>query len=581
VRFSVLALDYDGTIAKDGALDPAVRLAIADVRAHGITVVVVTGRILDELRQFVGDLRFVDAVVAENGAVISFPASGQSALLAAPVPPALIDALRSRGVSIEVGQSVIEADAQSAPAILTEIRRLELPQVLIFNRGRLMVLPSGVNKAMGLREALRYLRLSVHNTIAIGDAENDHDLLESCELGVAVAWGSEALKARADEVLAGAGPGAVAGYIRSLAEQPRIPPDQIGRRHVALGQDRTGQPVSLAVRGRNVLIVGDPKSGKSWVGGLLCEQLILERYSTCVVDPEGDYAGLEALPGVVVLGGSADGPSPRELRVALRYPDVNVVLDLSRMRHAKKWSYIRSLLPALADLRRRTGIPHRILLDEAHYFLHEAGVGQLLDLELAGYTLVTYQPSRLHPDVIAASEATIVTRMTDPREMAAIATSCQMPESCRDVIHRLEVGQAVLLPTAPEAHGASTFLNLAPRLTSHVRHRQKYLDVPVPRDRAFVFSTNAAAVYPLASSLREFVVAVGNRPAGQLDGFLRRGDFSRWVADVFGDNALAADLRAIEDQFRLGRISDVADAIVHAVETRYDLTDADHAQPLH
>ncbi|HYN06756.1 MAG TPA: ATP-binding protein [Vicinamibacterales bacterium] len=135
----------------------------------------------------------------------------------------------------------------------------------------------------------------------------------------------------------------------------------MGRRHVALGQDRTGQPVSLAVRGRNVLIVGDPKSGKSWVAGLLCEQLILQRYSTCVVDPEGDYSGLEALPGVVVLGGSADGPSPRELRVALRYPDVNVVLDLSRMRHAKKWTYIRALLPALADLRRRTGVPHRIL----------------------------------------------------------------------------------------------------------------------------------------------------------------------------------------------------------------------------
>ena len=253
---------------------------------------------------------------------------------------------------------------------------------------------------MGLREALRSLRLSVHNTIAIGDAENDHDLLDACELGVAVGWGSAALKVRADEILEGLGPPSVAPYIRAVAEQPRIPPNRVGRRHVALGQDPSGQPVALAVRGRNVLIVGDPKSGKSWVAGLLCEQLILQRYSTCVVDPEGDYSGLESLPGVVVLGGSADGPSPRELRVALRYPDVNVVLDLSRMRHARKWSYIRSLLPALADLRRRTGVPHRILLDEAHYFLHEAGVAQLLDLELAGYTLVTYQPSRLHPDVM-------------------------------------------------------------------------------------------------------------------------------------------------------------------------------------
>ena len=571
MRFSVLALDYDGTIATDGVLDPDVRRAIADVRVHGITVVIVTGRILDDLRRFVGDLRFVDAVVAENGAVISFPATGQSALLGSPVPPALVEAIRKHGIPADVGQSVIEADAQSAAAILKEIQRLELPQVLIFNRGRLMVLPSGVNKAMGLREALRSLRLSVHNTIAIGDAENDHDLLEACELGIAVGWGSAALKMRADEVLEGAGPSSVAPYIRSIAEQPRIPPDRIGRRHVALGQAPSGQPVALAVRGRNVLIVGDPKSGKSWVAGLLCEQLILQRYSTCVVDPEGDYSGLDALPGVVVLGGSADGPSPRELRVALRYPDVNVVLDLSRMRHAKKWTYIRALLPALADLRRRTGVPHRILLDEAHYFLHEAGVAQLLDLEFAGYTLVTYQPSQLHPDVMAASEATIVTRLTDPREIGALAAACHWPTSCQEAIGRLELGQAALLPTAPEAHGAMTLVNLAPRLTSHIRHREKYLDVPVPRDRAFVFSKDASSIYPRASSLREFVVAVGSRPAEQLESFLQRGDFSRWIADVFGDNALAADLRAIEDQYRLGRVSDVADAIVHAVETRYDL----------
>jgi hydroxymethylpyrimidine pyrophosphatase-like HAD family hydrolase len=571
VRFGVLALDYDGTIAKDGALDPDVRRAIADVRARGITVIIVTGRILDELRRLAGDLRLVDAVVAENGAVVTFPESGRSAVLASPAPAALVEALRAGGIPITVGQSVIEADAGSAAAALAVIQRLELPQVLIFNRGRLMILPSGVNKAMGLREALRSLRLSVHNAIAIGDAENDHDLIEACELGVAVGWGSAALKARADEVLEGTGPVAVAAYIRAAAEQPRIPPERVGRREVDLGHDREGQPVALAVRGRNVLIVGDPKSGKSWVAGLVCEQMILQRYSTCVVDPEGDYAGLETLPGVVVLGGNAEGPTPRELRVALRYPDVNVVLDLSGMRHARKWSYIRALLPTLAEMRRRTGVPHRILLDEAHYFLHEAGVAQLLDLELAGYTLVTYQPSRLHPDVIAASEATITTRLTDARELEALVTLCHWPPGSRDAIGRLEVGQAALLSPSVKLPGAMTVVDLAPRLTSHVRHRQKYLDVPVPLERAFAFSKDAASVYPLAASLREFVVAVAARPATQLDSFLRRGDFSRWIGEVFGDTTLAADLRAIEEQYRLGRVTDVTAAIVHAVETRYEL----------
>jgi hypothetical protein len=35
MRFSVLALDYDGMIARDGALDPDVRMAITEARACG------------------------------------------------------------------------------------------------------------------------------------------------------------------------------------------------------------------------------------------------------------------------------------------------------------------------------------------------------------------------------------------------------------------------------------------------------------------------------------------------------------------------------------------------------------------
>jgi len=67
MKFSVLALDYDGTIAHDGKLDSDVRAAIGEVRSRGIAVVLVTGRILSDLRSVAGDLDFVDAVVAENG----------------------------------------------------------------------------------------------------------------------------------------------------------------------------------------------------------------------------------------------------------------------------------------------------------------------------------------------------------------------------------------------------------------------------------------------------------------------------------------------------------------------------------
>ena len=50
---------------------------------------------------------------------------------------------------------------------------------MIFNKGAVMVLPSGVNKATGLAAALAELGLSPHNVVGVGDAENDHALLDA------------------------------------------------------------------------------------------------------------------------------------------------------------------------------------------------------------------------------------------------------------------------------------------------------------------------------------------------------------------------------------------------------------------
>src|SRR4029079_15117903 len=104
--------------------------------------------------------------------------------------------------------------------------------------------------------------------------------------------------------------------------------------------------------------------------GLLAEQIILHGYSVCVIDPEGDYRTLDAMPGVVALGGADPLPRPHELLHVLRHPHTSIVIDLSHIHYREKVEYTRALLPALAMLRRRTALPHRIFVDEAHYFLN-------------------------------------------------------------------------------------------------------------------------------------------------------------------------------------------------------------------
>ncbi len=580
MKFCVLAIDFDGTSATADVLHPDVRAVLAELRSQNIVVVLATGRILSDLQRVAGDLHFADAVVAENGAVVAFPDSNHTRALGPPPPETFLATLRQDGIGHEAGEVVVEADAEEAPRILAVIRRLELPLIIAFNRGRMMVLPQTVSKAAGIRMALDMLRLSPHNAMAIGDAENDHELLRACEFGVAVGWGSDALKAAADHVLAGAGPQAIPPFIRSVAAQRELPPPRLTRRHLQLGFTDDGQPLSLGVKSRNLLVAGDPKSGKSWVTGLLCEQLILLGYCVCIIDPEGDYVSLEALPNVQVLGGARPLPRPMDLSRSLRHADVSLVIDLSHASATEKDAFVRAALPALATLRRQTGLPHRIIVDEAHFFLHDPDVLSLLDLELNGYTLVTYRASALHPEVLKSTQAVVVTRESDPVEAAALFDLCGAcsgrpgVREWRQILGGVRSGEAIVLPITDEAQGGTRRVRLAARLTPHIRHLAKYIDIPVPEPKTFVFRTDGATRMRRARTLRDFVQALEEAAPGVYDGHLLRHDFSKWLSDVVGDVLLARAVRAFEDGTPQITPAEALTAIAGAVRARYEFMEA-------
>lgn len=569
MKFGVLALDYDGTIATHGVLFPDVRSAIAEARARGIVAIIATGRTLSDLRSLCGDLSFVDAVVAENGAVLAFP-NGQTRILGRLPPQIFFDALQRRGVAFRSGQCIVEAEASAAPAILAAIRELQLPLVILFNRGRLMVLEQAISKGTGLRNALHILRLSPHNAIGIGDAENDDALLAECEVAAAVSWGSPTLQAEADQVVNGDGPSAVAAYIRWATSKPRLPAGRVGRHPLTLGTAPDGHPVTRDVSGVNALIVGESQSGKSWTTGLICEQLIIQGYTLCVIDPEGDYGGLESLPGVLVLGSGDRPPDMPEVARAIQHFDLSVVVDLSCVHLQEKIEYMKALLPLLASVRRTTGLPHRIVVDEAHYFLHEETGTPLLDMELNAYTIVTYRPSDLAPEIRSAIDVVIAKRLTNVHEfdtLLAIAKNTNVARESMVALGELPSDEAFVLTR--EAGGQLGRFKLLPRLTAHVRHREKYFDFEVAPEQAFVFTERGSATGPSARSLKEFAALLGGRPASSAGDHARRGDFSRWVGDVFQDHSLACDIRKVEQRHRLSRLDDVRQPIASLILERY------------
>ena len=200
--YQVLATDYDGTLAHHGVVSPETLGAIARLRAAGKTLVLVTGRELEELKQVFPEIGLCDLVVAENGALLYWPGTGQLKLLGEPAPPAFVEKLRDRGVPVAVGRVIVATVEPHEIAVLQTIKEMALELEMIFNKGAVMILPTGLNKATGLREGLARMGLSTRYTIGVGDAENDHAFLRICGCGIAVANALPALKSRADFVTA-------------------------------------------------------------------------------------------------------------------------------------------------------------------------------------------------------------------------------------------------------------------------------------------------------------------------------------------------------------------------------------------
>jgi hydroxymethylpyrimidine pyrophosphatase-like HAD family hydrolase len=205
MRYLALATDYDGTLAENGAVRPEVFQGLVRLRESGRKLVLVTGRDLSDLRRVFPRLDLFDRVVAENGGLVYMPRPAAERLLANPPPPQFAAALRSRGVMpLSVGRVIVATSEPHETTVLEVIREQGLELEVIFNKGAVMALPSGINKATGLEAALAELGIEGSRVVGVGDAENDHSLLGACGVGVAVANAVPALRERANLVTVGA-----------------------------------------------------------------------------------------------------------------------------------------------------------------------------------------------------------------------------------------------------------------------------------------------------------------------------------------------------------------------------------------
>lgn len=561
MHLNILALDLDGTLAQHGVVEAETWQSLRRVKEAGFVLMLVTGRRLSVIPEIGPFDELCEAIIAENGATIYFPRNDNTVTPFGRLAPEVIRKLESLGKDVEFGVAIAATWVPNDREVLNILSETGYAATVEYNKGAVMILPPGATKGSGLKYALDELGYSARNVIACGDAENDRSMFEQADLSVAVANAIPAIKDLADTVLSqpnGMGSREImdqllAGKIPQYRCRPQ--------RRISLGHNLAGEPACLSpfnILDSNWGIVGSSGTGKSWLAGLVMEQILRMGYQVCVIDPEGDYRSIKAFPRTLVLGSDfTSPPSVPDVITLLEYARVSIILDLTLYNREEKVKYVTDFIQALSGIRAKRGLPHWFLIDEAQYFCHTEG-DRLTDLLLenareGGFTFISYLPKALPKKLLQNIDHWMFTRTNDPSTIRYLRKHIKYQgHKCQSLSELPALGSRQFYlcmgDTAQVTPPASGVIQLEStrRSTQHVRHLHKYLLAPLPANKQFYFHIydQEPAVRP-AASLWEFRQALSNLSVKTIKFHLERHDFEKWLKEVIHDEELARQIRKL------------------------------------
>lgn len=578
MRYHALALDYDGTLAHHGRVDQEYVEALKKVKASGRKLLLVTGRILDDLKGVFPELDLFDRVVAENGGLMYTPETKEEKILGEVPPPKFYECLKKAGVSnLSAGRCIVATWEPHEVTVLDTIKSMGLELEIIFNKGAVMILPSGINKASGLLAALEDLKLSPHGVVSCGDAENDHAFLAASECAVATENAIDTLKERADYVTKKDHGAGVSELIDMLIESDlkEIEP-KLKRHHLIIGQTPDGKDVEIAPYSTSILVCGPSGSGKSTTVKSLLERFVESKYQYSLIDPEGDY---EQQSNALVLGNTDRATPIEEFVHAMESPSNNVIVNLLGVPLADRPTYCSQVLPAIRKLRSTYGRPHWTVIDEVHHLMPtEWERNSQLGKALAnGLVIVTVHPDQVAPSVVQEMDVVIVIG-DDPKKTfqhVCKATGDKIPK-----VHSYNNDAANSLIWFRKSKSSSSSGSnsdsipdpiackiIAPK-EEHHRHIRKYAEGDLGDDRSFYFKGPDGKLNLKAQNLVIFTQLLEGVDDDTWNFHLHKNEYSKWFASYVKDDKLAKIARDVENDKAL-KPNESRQKIKSAIEERY------------
>ncbi len=568
MRYFALASDYDGTIAHHGRVSHNCIASLKRLKASGRQLLLVTGRELPELREMFPLLDLFDRVVAENGALLYRPATDEEKTLAEPPPEIFVHLLRERGVDrISVGRVIVATWTPHETKVIETIRDLGLELQVIFNKGAVMILPSGVNKATGLAAALGELELSPHNTVAVGDAENDHALFTMCECSAAVSNALPLVKQRADiQLQRDHGDGVIDLINQVLLDDLTCANHLLVRHQIEVGRLADGSSLRIMPHCHNILVTGPSASGKATFISTLLEAFVEQKYQFCAIDPSGDYAHFK---DAVVLGEHDRPPTEHEAIEVLKRRSRHLVLNMVGVPLADRQHVFASFLGRLSDLRAKYGRPHWLIVDDAHQLLaHDRETPRItLPSEWNATVLIADHPERVAKAALKQVDLVIVMGSEPEKTLEKFARAIGRDTPQVEPQNNVTCDCVAWWPNTTQL--ATRFQRIPSRI-ERISHIRKYLHGDVGRDHSFYFFGRDNQF-----KLRAQNLAIFQQIAEGIDDdtwlfHLGRGDYSRWFQEVLHDAALSAEVAQIEED-RKGEADETRTKVLAAIHRHYHL----------
>lgn len=211
MAIKVFAIDIDGTLTENGGgvIDLAALAKLRHLERLGYNVIYVTGRSSIEayvLAIFGGTTRIA---VGENGGAITVApqehrllASRDKCMEGYELLKKSIDGVQTKPVFPRMTEVVLlrTFDLQEGQTILDE-RGLGL--YLSDSKYAFHINEKGVDKASGLKEALKMLKADPEETIAIGDSQTDVPMYGVCGYSIALGHAEESVKKKASHTVEG------------------------------------------------------------------------------------------------------------------------------------------------------------------------------------------------------------------------------------------------------------------------------------------------------------------------------------------------------------------------------------------